>query len=95
MGKTFRELRELSGDERRAKFEELRSTADKKLLDVLTSEQQEKLNSLKGEKVDIDMSQLWRGGRGGIEGRGGRGRGERERGERNGDESNEGSDKSA
>jgi Spy/CpxP family protein refolding chaperone len=99
MGESFRELRELSGEERRAKFEELRAAADKKLLEVLTSEQQEKLNSLKGEKVDVDISQLWGRGRGGFEGRGGRGRGERgDRGrdDREGDtDSDSKSDKSA
>jgi Spy/CpxP family protein refolding chaperone len=98
MGDAFRELRDLTGEERRAKAEKMRADADKKLLDVLTPEQQEKLNSLKGEKVDIDVSQLW--GRGRFEGRGGRSRGERgerERGDRDRDrdESDSDSDKSA
>jgi Spy/CpxP family protein refolding chaperone len=82
MGETFRELRDLSGEERRAKVETLRAEGEKRLLDVLTPEQQEKLNSLKGEKVDIDLAELRGPGRG-FEGRGGRGdRGRGERAER-------------
>ncbi len=84
MGDAFREMRDSdsSGEDRRAKFEELRAEADKKMLAVLTSEQQEQLNALKGEKVEIDLSQLFsRRGRGGFDGRGGRG--ERDRGDRN------------
>jgi Spy/CpxP family protein refolding chaperone len=50
------------GRERRAKME-------KEVMAVLTPEQQKKLESLKGEKVDIDMSAL-RGPGGGREGRG-------------------------
>ena len=46
--------------------------AEKKLLAVLTSEQQAQLDALKGEPVEIDLSQLRRG-RGG-EGRRGRDR---------------------
>jgi Spy/CpxP family protein refolding chaperone len=100
MWDTFREIRDLSGDERRAKVETLRAEADKKLLDELTPEQQEKLASLKGEKVDIDMSELRGRGRGGFDGRGGRGgreRGDRDRRDRDrdGDDSDSDSDKSA
>jgi hypothetical protein len=81
MGEAFREMRdqELSGDERRAKFEELRNDSNKKLLAELTTAQQEQLESLKGEKVEIDMSQLrGGGGRGGF-GRGGGGPRDRDR----------------
>jgi hypothetical protein len=69
MGEAFREMRDMSDDERRAKFRALRAEADKKLMALLTKEQQEQLEALKGEKIEIDMSQL--------RGRGGRGRGER------------------
>jgi Spy/CpxP family protein refolding chaperone len=63
---------DLSREEMRAKFNELRTEAEKKLLAVLTSEQQAQLEALKGEPVEIDLSQLRRG-RGG-EGRRGRDR---------------------
>jgi hypothetical protein len=60
-------------------MQELRTESDKKLLAVLTSEQQAKLEELKGAPVEIDMSQFrgrgfggGRGGRDGGEGRGGR-----------------------
>jgi Spy/CpxP family protein refolding chaperone len=56
----------------RKKFEELRETGQQRLLDVLTSEQQEHLNAMKGEEVKIDMMKL-RGGGGGMRERGGRG----------------------
>jgi Spy/CpxP family protein refolding chaperone len=84
-GDAFREMREkdLSREDMRAKFEEMRAEADKKLLAVLTDEQRQQLESMKGEKVEIDMSQF-RGGRGS---RGGRdGDRDRDRGERNRDE---------
>jgi Spy/CpxP family protein refolding chaperone len=77
----FRDLRdqELSREEMQAKMQELRNESDKKLLAVLTSDQQAKLEQLKGEPVEIDMSQFrgrgfggGRGGRDGGEGRGGR-----------------------
>lgn len=55
-------------------FRERREKMDKDVMAVLTDEQKKKLESLKGEKVDIDMSELrGRGGRGGE----GRDRGER------------------
>jgi Spy/CpxP family protein refolding chaperone len=71
MGETFR----ASGtpDEgNRKKFEELREKGQKRLLDVLTSDQQEQLNAMKGEEVKIDMMKL-RGGGSGMRFRGGRG----------------------
>jgi Spy/CpxP family protein refolding chaperone len=79
---------DLSDDERREKFTKLRAEADKRLLDVLTPEQQAQLESLKGEKADIDLSQFRMGGRGGFGGRGDRDRdrdGDRERGRRDRD----------
>ena len=80
MRDSFRELRDLSGEERDKKAEELRAEANKKLLAVLNPDQQAKLESLKGEPVDIDMSQFrgrdsgGRGGEGRRDGRGERGR---------------------
>jgi Spy/CpxP family protein refolding chaperone len=89
----FQELRdqELSQDEMRAKFQEIQQEGDKKLLAVLTSDQQAKLEDLKGEPVEVDMSQFrgrgfggggrgfgGGGGRGGDDGDGGR-RGRRNR----------------
>jgi Spy/CpxP family protein refolding chaperone len=56
-------------------FQERRAKMEKEVTAVLTSEQQKKLESLKGEKVDIDMSAL-RG-----QGGGGRGRDRGNRGE--------------
>ena len=50
-------------------FQERRTKMEKEVMAVLTPEQQKKLDSLKGEKVDIDMSAL-RGPGGGREGRG-------------------------
>jgi Spy/CpxP family protein refolding chaperone len=82
MGEAWRDMRDqdLSREERRAKFDELRANADKKLMAVLTPEQQTQLESMKGAKIEIDMSQLRPGGGGG---RGDRDRdrdGDRERG---------------
>jgi Spy/CpxP family protein refolding chaperone len=50
-------------------FQERRTKMEKEVMAVLTPEQQKKLESLKGDKVDIDMSAL-RGPGGGREGRG-------------------------
>jgi Spy/CpxP family protein refolding chaperone len=50
-------------------FQDRKAKMDKEVMAVLTPEQQKKLESLKGEKVDIDMSAL-RGPGGGREGRG-------------------------
>jgi Spy/CpxP family protein refolding chaperone len=70
----FQEMRAqgLSRDQVRAKFDELRAETDKKLLAVLTSEQQAQLESLKGEPVEIDVSQFRGPGRGESD-RGGQG----------------------
>lgn len=70
-----------SGDNQ--SFAERRAKMDKELTAVLTSEQQQKLDSLKGEKVDIDMSQLRSPGGDRRPGRG------RERGNRGNDQPNE------
>ncbi|MFL6825191.1 MAG: Spy/CpxP family protein refolding chaperone [Bradyrhizobium sp.] len=58
-------------------FKERRTKMEKEVMAVLTPEQQKKLESLKGEKVDIDMSAL----RGPGAGREGRGRDREKRGE--------------
>jgi Spy/CpxP family protein refolding chaperone len=50
-------------------FKDRRAKMEKEVMAVLTSDQQKKLDSLKGEKVEIDMSAL-RGPGGGREGRG-------------------------
>jgi Spy/CpxP family protein refolding chaperone len=55
-----------------AGFRERREKMEKEVTAILTSDQQKKLEDLKGEKVDVDMSKL-RGPGGG--GRGGRDRG--------------------
>jgi len=86
----MRDLRdqELSQDEMREKFRKIQQEGDKKVLAVLTSDQQAKLEQLKGEKVEIDMSQFRRGfggGGGGFGGgRGGRGRDDADGGGRRG-----------
>ena len=80
MREAFDEIRgqDLSRDEMRTKFEQLRDDADKKVLAVLTDEQQAQLEALKGEPVEIDMSQFRPGGGRGFGGP--RGEGRRERG---------------
>jgi hypothetical protein len=73
-GEAMRDLRdqELSREEMMAKFQEIRAEGDKKLLAVLTSDQQTKYEALKGDPVEVDMSQFRGFGRGGFGG--GRGR---------------------
>jgi Spy/CpxP family protein refolding chaperone len=61
---------DLSREERDKKMSEYRDDINKKVLAVLTSDQQAQLEAMKGEKVDVDMSQL-RQGPGGPGGRGG------------------------
>jgi Spy/CpxP family protein refolding chaperone len=70
-----------SREEMRSKMDKLREEANKKVMALLTSEQQQKLESLKGEKVDIDMSAL-RGPGGGDRPRGDRPNRGRDRGNR-------------
>ncbi len=52
------EMQDMSREERRAKMGEMRDEMDKKLMAVLSTEQQTQFEGLKGEPVDIDMSQL-------------------------------------
>jgi Spy/CpxP family protein refolding chaperone len=83
----LRDSEDLSREERMEKFQELRTEGDKKLLAVLTSDQQSQYESLKGEPVEVDRSQFR--GRGGFGGGRGEGRG---RGGRNRDRGNNGGD---
>jgi hypothetical protein len=72
----FQDFQDLSREERNAKFQELRTEGDKKLLAALTSDQQAQFKALQGDPVEIDMSQFRRG----FGGRGdGRGRRDRDR----------------
>jgi Spy/CpxP family protein refolding chaperone len=95
-GEAWRDMRDqdLSREEARTKFGKLRAEADEKLMDVLTPEQKKQLESLKGEKADIDLPQF-RPGRGGRDDRNrdrdrdgdrGRDRGNRERDNDTGDD---------
>ena len=68
-------LANLSGAERRTKMQELNKELLDKLLAVLTPDQVAKFEKMKGPKVDIDLSTLMRGGRGGRGGGGGGRRG--------------------
>jgi hypothetical protein len=75
MRDAFGDWQNLSDEERTAKMDELNKARDEALLAVLTDEQKTKFDSLKGEKLEIDMTQLrqfGRGGRGGGFGGGGR-----------------------
>jgi hypothetical protein len=59
-GEAFQEMRDqnLSRDEMRAKFEELRDDTEQKLLAELTAEQKAQLDSLPGEPIEIDLTQF-------------------------------------
>jgi hypothetical protein len=49
----------------REKFQNLRKENDEQLLAILTTKQREQFGEMQGEKFEIDMSQLGRGGFGG------------------------------
>jgi Spy/CpxP family protein refolding chaperone len=77
-------MRDLSREERqekmgemREKMEQMRTETGKKMLEVLTKDQKEKFDKMKGEKIDIDLMDLFprrgRGGPGGPGGPGGQG----------------------
>lgn len=66
----------------REKFEAARKDSEKKILAVLTEEQQKKLDELKGQPLDVDMRAFQRGGFGGGRGGDGRGGEGRRRGDR-------------
>lgn len=87
----FRGLENLSREERRTKFRELREEmgkareeGQKKALQVLTPPQRKKLEQLKGEKFELDRSQVFGGRRGGGQPGGERPGGERPGGGRPG-----------
>lgn len=77
---SMRGLRDQAGDREamREKFNKLRDEESKAILAVLTEPQQKQLDELKGEKVNVDLSQLrgfgGPGGRNGDRPRGGRNR---------------------
>lgn len=56
----FRNLRDASQEERREKMAELREESDEKLLAVLTTEQSDAFKEMKGEEIELDLSQLRR-----------------------------------
>lgn len=80
MRDAFQDMQDLSDEERTAKMDEINKARDEALLAVLTDEQKTEFEALKGEKLEIDMSQLRQFGRGG---RGG-GRRNRDRGQDDG-----------
>jgi Spy/CpxP family protein refolding chaperone len=59
-------LRGSSDQERRAKFQELRKQAEDEVMGVLTSEQKEKFDKMKGPKFELDFSALRPRGRPGA-----------------------------
>ena len=71
----FQDFRDMSAEERTEALAELNQERDEALLAVLNDEQKSQFDAMKGEKIDIDMSQLRRGfgGRGGFGGGGGGG----------------------
>lgn len=54
----MQELADLSREERRPKFEELRSAANERLLAVLTPEQKTEFEAMQGAPLELDLSQL-------------------------------------
>jgi Spy/CpxP family protein refolding chaperone len=77
----YGKLGDLSREERGKKIEEIQAEVSKKVMAELTSDQQAQLEKMKGEKVEIDMSQLR--GRGGFGDRQRSEGGERPRRDRN------------
>jgi len=64
--KAFEKAVEESGhDDWRQRAGELGEEADKRLLGVLTADQQKKFDQMRGEEFNVDLSQLYRGRRGG------------------------------
>jgi hypothetical protein len=49
----------MSAEERREKMTQLRREGNKKLMAVLTEEQQEQLQKMQGERIEIDRSLLF------------------------------------
>ena len=70
--RAFQDFREMSDEERREAFAKLREEGDQRMLAPLNDAQREQFGKLKGEEIEIDMSQLFRrrGGRQGAAGGG-------------------------
>jgi hypothetical protein len=66
----FRDFQDMSDDERQKASEKLAKEGDERMLAVLTNEQREAFGAMKGKELEIDISPLFRGRRGG----GGQGR---------------------
>jgi hypothetical protein len=64
----FQDLGDLSREERREKFGELAESAGNNLLGVLTDQQRAQFDQMKGEPLEIDLSQFRGRGRGGRRG---------------------------
>jgi hypothetical protein len=54
----FGEIRDLPEDKRREAFQDMQKDVENELMAVLTDEQKDQMESLKGEKIEIDMSQF-------------------------------------
>ena len=63
----FQDFQNMSDEERREAGDKLRREGDERLLAVLSDAQKEQFGKLKGEEIELDLSQLFRGrgGRGG------------------------------
>jgi Spy/CpxP family protein refolding chaperone len=57
----FRDMQDLSDEEQAAKRDELATARDAAMLVVLTDDQRTKLEALKGEALEVDVSSLQRG----------------------------------
>jgi Spy/CpxP family protein refolding chaperone len=78
MGALFQNRGQENGDQRRSQFESLREESNKLTLDVLSSEQRDQFEKMKGEKADFELNAFGGfGGRGGPGGPGGGFRGGR------------------
>jgi Spy/CpxP family protein refolding chaperone len=55
---SFQDFRNMSEEERAKKTQELIESRDTSLLAVLTDEQKEKLEKMKGEKLEVDLANL-------------------------------------
>lgn len=61
---SFQDLQNMTEEERAKKIQELVESRDKSLLAVLTDEQKEKFEQMKGEKLEVNLENLPRfGGR--------------------------------
>jgi hypothetical protein len=67
----FQDAQDATREQRRAQMDQLREQTNEQRLAVLTDQQREQFEQMKGQPFEFDRSQLFRGGRGG--GGGGRG----------------------